>query len=175
MSDEHMSEYDYVMQHASSEPDIYFDEPKAPEVSKRSDGVRLVMATIIDASNGNTKKLQAIMCLFAGLSLRESSVICSRSHEWVRKVSIGIERSHPELYGVITNNVRGTVQCLIPSVKRVEYVIKDTNDDTQVVVANLSKWCRDNDYKYGNASMSLSCGYKFLSRYVITKRIADVT
>ena len=106
-------EFEYALFHQSTEPDIYFDE-KEPEDNRTVFDARLIISTIISASKGNLHRLQAIMSLFAGLSLRESAEVCGKSHEYVRLVSKSIKDEFPELYSVLTNNVRDTVKSLIP-------------------------------------------------------------
>ena len=143
-------EYEYALFHQSTEPDIFFDEVEKDEPRDVYD-CRLVLTTIIKASNGNLSKLQAIMCLFAGLSLRESADICGKSHEYVRLMALSIKEEHPDLYTVLTNNVRGTVDSLIPVGKSKKWKLTNMETNKTIYVSNLSKYCRDNDWKIESA------------------------
>lgn len=168
-SEHRVSEYQYALQHAYTEPDIYFDEDEEPEEIERGDDIRLVIATIVDASRGSTKRLQAIMCLFAGLSLREAATVCGRSHEYVRKTSLGIKESHPALYSVLTHQVRGTVKAIIPNSNQVGYAVEDITTGKSVCVRVLTEWSRKMRINHNTVKSAYRRGYVLNNRYRVSK------
>ena len=140
--------FEYAKNTVSTEPDfIYFDEDVEEEVrmSDTNFGARFVISTLLSASDGDIIKLQALMCLFSGMTLREAAKVCNKSHEFVRLVTNGIKLSHPELWAVLVDN-KYRVQCLSPTVAT-KWTIINLNSNRKVYTDNLSSWCQKKKVK----------------------------
>jgi hypothetical protein len=128
---------------------IYFDEEDEKEKVRMSDtifGARTVISTLLSASKGNLVKLQALMCMFSGMTLREAAKVCCKSHEYIRLVTESIKISHPELYMVLIDN-RYSIECLIP-VAATKWTVININSNRKVYTNMLSAWCRKKKVAY---------------------------
>jgi hypothetical protein len=162
-------EYEHAMFTQSTPADhIYFDEKEEYKEVRGVFDARLIISTIISASKGDMHRLQSIMSLFAGLSLRESAAICGKSHEYVRLVAKSIKEDYPELYEVITANVRGTVDSLIPLAGVHKWSIENEETGEIEYSSNLSQYCRDKGLNKFSAQGAYSRG-KSYKGYLIKK------
>jgi len=76
-------QFEFALSGSFTNPDfIYFDEDIEDEDTLLT--ARIVIVTLVDASKGSTTRLQALMCIFAGLTLRQAAEHCGKSYEWVR-------------------------------------------------------------------------------------------
>jgi hypothetical protein len=114
--------FSLTQEDACIQPDIYFDDP-VEEVKDNYLLARVIITQLLESSS-NMQSLQILMCLFAGLSLRESSKICNVSHEHCRKILEMTKQTHPELYSVIKSQ-RYTVQSLVPTLINKRYTVTD--------------------------------------------------
>jgi hypothetical protein len=141
--------FEFAKSTVFTSPDfIYFDEVNERDVVRMSDtefGARKVISVLLSASEGDIIKLQALMCLFSGMTLREAAKVCNKSHEYVRLVTKSIKRSHPELYEVLINN-KYRVECLMPTVST-KWTIVNLNSNRKIYTDNLSSWCKKKKVK----------------------------
>lgn len=143
--------YEWAKNNVSVDPDIFFDdEPEDTDrvASNSLTGARLIISTLIAASDGNMLKLQALMCVFAGMTLREVAEVCGKSHEYVRLQIKSVESTHPELYSVLVDTrYRYKVPSLVP-VGAEKWTIRNKASNRTVYSGNLRDWCRDKGYPY---------------------------
>lgn len=138
--------YSWALTQASSEPDIYFDEPEESESPERFTVARLIISQLIQASGGDTIKLQSLMCIFAGMSLREAARQCGRSHECVRKHVLSIEDDYPALFEVLDNRNQHLITSLIPTCSAYKWRVTKGKKDKYL--NNLKGWCEKKNIPY---------------------------
>jgi len=164
--------YNWSLTQESTEPEIYFDEKDEAD-EKYADsllGARLVISMLIDASNNNTNKLQALMCIFAGMSLREAGSVCNKSYEYVRLQIESIKDSHKLLYNVLIDKTRYKVTSLIPMGKSKKWKIIDRDLDKTIYTDNLFGFCRDKSLQYSSVQNRIRCANGVYLNYTITKQ-----
>lgn len=169
--------YLHALRQQSVEPDIYFDDPEEDEYDRpgadSAAGARIVISMLLQASGGNLVKLQALMCVFAGMTLREAAGQCGKSHEYVRLQIASIEEKCPHLHTVLVDSRhRYKVPALIPMGSR-KWTITNKDSNRTVYTDNLRQWCRDKKAVYHKVRYCIdnSCGNCNLSgtRFTITR------
>lgn len=137
----------------------YFDEeePIEDETVDPVSVARVIISTIIQASGGNTVKLQAIMAVFAGMSLRESGEVCGRSHEFVRLQINSLKEPYPELYEVLVDKKRFQVTSLVPIGKSKKWKVENEHTGKSLYLDNLFQYCKDNDLDYHRIIHRIRC------------------
>lgn len=131
---------DYKSNTMSVNPDfIYFDEKK--EEQQEIINSRFVISELIRASGGDIVTLHALMCLWAGMSLREAAKVTNRSHESVRLSLNLIRNTSPELYVILRHN-KYLVESLVPHAG-LRFKWKITTQENKIIyVNNLHEFCR---------------------------------
>lgn len=146
--------YEYQLTQQSTEPDIYFDEHERVDDIKRAiPYLRILFAQFIKASDGDMNKLQTIMCLFSGHSLREVSQFNKKSHESNRAVLESIKNTYPQLYEIIKSQ-RYKVKSITPKLKQYRFTVYDRESGKTLYFKKL-KTIAD---KY-------NISYKYLKQY----------
>lgn len=164
--------FEYAQSQASTEADhVYFDEdgPTQSEEFRILSITRHMISILVEASGGSMSKLQALMCVFAGMSFREAGTVCSRSHEWVRLQVISIKDVYPELYNVLVSPFR-SIKSLVPVGCPTKWTVEDTETGGVKHVDDLAKWVRmvNGDKIVRGEYMSVSRNL-YMGRYKITR------
>lgn len=133
--------YEWFVNHRTTEPDIYFDEEEEEEeLSETQDGARIIITMFVDASQGDPQKLYALMCIFAGMTLREASKICGQSHEWIRQHVKSVEKNYPELYKILVDRKRELVPSLVPQKHYYNWTVTDTETGKSYGINSLKSF-----------------------------------
>lgn len=164
--------YQYAMTQEATEPDIFFDESESNErrLSDTPLGARIVVSQLIEASSGNTTKLQSLMCIFSGLSLREAAKHCDTSHEYVRIQVESIKDDFPALYSVLTDRDRFTVTSIIPIGKNKRWKITNLETKKTSYFDNLFRWCQKNGMSYSKIRHAMRCKDGFFRNLKIERQ-----
>ena len=83
------------------------------------------------------------MCLFAGLTLRESAKITGTSHEYIRLALLKIKSKNPELHKILYQS-KTLIESLIPIGSQYKWKVLKKETGKTYFFNNLKAFCKKN-------------------------------
>jgi len=156
--------YKYALTQSYYEPNIYNDEEKQEQ---ENGDVRLIISRLIESSKGDMRRLQAYMCLMAGMTLREVGHQCHTSHEIIRIWREKIRYSYPDLYHIMRTQ-KNKVKSLVPECKSKKWMILNIETQKLQYYDTLKEWSTEQDLNYETVKKAVQ-RKKIIGKYQIFK------